>query len=114
MGGQGAMRVYKVFFMNQGKVYEVYAKAIRQGELYGFVEIENLLFGDRGGMLVDPAEERLKSEFQGVKRSLVPVHAVIRIDEVEQEGQSKIHDADPRNNVTPFPLPPTDRGPDRR
>jgi hypothetical protein len=108
------MRVYKVFFMNQGKVYEVYARAVRQAELYGFVEVESLLFGDRSGMLVDPAEERLKSEFQGVRRSLLPMHAVIRIDEVEQEGQSRIHDLDARGNVTPFPLPPTDRGPERR
>jgi hypothetical protein len=97
------MRVFKVVFLNQGKVYELYAKAVRQGELYGFVEIEELLFGEISQLLVDPAEERLKSEFQGVKRSLIPIHAVIRIDEVEKEGQSKIHEVGESTNVTPFP-----------
>ena len=97
------MRVYKVVFHNQGKVYELYAKAVHQGELYGFVEIEELLFGETSQLLVDPAEERLKSEFQGVRRSLIPIHAVIRIDEVEKEGQSKIHEVKEGGNVTPFP-----------
>lgn len=99
------MRVYKVIFLNQGKVYELYAKAVHQGELYGFVEIEELLFGEVSQLLVDPAEERLKSEFQGVRRSLIPIHAVIRIDEVEKEGQSKIREVGETSNVTPFPTP---------
>ena len=99
------MRVFKVIFLNQGKVYELYAKAVHQGELYGFVEIEELLFGEASRLLVDPAEERLKSEFQGVRRSLIPIHAVIRIDEVEKEGQSKMHEVGETTNVTPFPTP---------
>jgi hypothetical protein len=107
------MRVYKVMFLNQGKVYEVYAKSVRQGGLYGFIEVETLLFGEPGRILVDPAEERLKSEFDGVKRSLLPIHAVIRIDEVEKEGQSRIHDAEERGNVTPFPVLPPDKGTQR-
>jgi len=99
------MRIYKVMFLSQGKVYELYAKAVHQGELYGFVEIEELMFGNGSNLLVDPGEERLKSEFAGVKRSLIPIHAVIRIDEVEKEGQSKIHEGDGKTNVTPFPTP---------
>jgi hypothetical protein len=109
------MRVYKVMFLNQGKVYELYAKAVHQGELYGFVEIEELLFGNGSSLLVDPGEERLKCEFEGVKRALIPIHAVIRIDEVEKEGQSKIHDGENATNVTPFPSPlyTPGKGPDK-
>jgi len=109
------MRVFKVMFLNQGKVYELYAKAVHQGELYGFVEIEGLLFGDNGSLVVDPGEERLKDEFAGVTRALIPIHAVIRIDEVEKEGQSKIHDTDGKTNVTPFPTPlfTPGKGPDK-
>jgi len=36
----------------------------------------------------------LKSEFSGVKRTYIPMHAVIRIDEVEKEGNAKIHDTE--------------------
>lgn len=97
------MRVFKVVFINQGKVYEVYAKTVQQGELYGFVVIEGLLFGESSSIVVDPSEEKLKDEFAGVSRSFIPMHAVIRIDEVERQGQGKIHDMDGKTNVTPFP-----------
>jgi hypothetical protein len=109
------MRVYKVMFLNQGKVYELYARAVHQGELYGFVEIEGVVFGEASKVLVDPAEERLKNEFAGVRRSLIPIHAVIRIDEVEKEGQSRIHDLSDASNVTPFPTPlySPDKKPDK-
>ncbi|NIR60468.1 MAG: DUF1820 family protein, partial [Gammaproteobacteria bacterium] len=77
-----------------------------QGGLYGFVEIEGLLFGERSRVVVDPSEERLKSEFSGVKRIYVPMHAVVRIDEVEKQGVSKITEAsDKDSNIAPFPMP---------
>ena len=39
--------IYKVMFHNQGQVYEVYAHAIYQSDLYGFIEVEDYLFGTR-------------------------------------------------------------------
>ena len=102
-------QVYRVLFQNQGQVYEVYARNIYQSELYGFVEIEDYTFSNKSQMVIDPSEERLRSEFEGVKRSFVPMHAVIRIDEVEKEGVAKITATD-GSKVTPFPMPvPTDR-----
>ena len=101
--------IYRVLFQNQGQVYEVYARNIYQSELYGFVEIEDYTFSNKSQVVIDPSEERLRSEFEGVKRSFVPMHAVIRIDEVEKEGVAKITATD-GSKVTPFPLPvPTDR-----
>lgn len=97
------MRVFRITFVNQGKVYEIYAKRVQQGELYGFVELVDLLFEDSSTMLVDPSTERLKSEFKGVGRTIIPIHAVIRIDEVEKEGPGKIHDLGDKSNVTVFP-----------
>lgn len=99
--------VFKVVFFNQGKVYEVYAKGVSQSSLYGFVEIEGLLFGEHSTVLVDPAEERLKSEFEGVSRTYIPMHAVVRIDEVEKEGTAKITEVGGAKggSVTAFPLP---------
>lgn len=107
------MRVFRVTFLNQGKVYEVYAKRVRQGELYGFVEVEELVFEQTSTVLVDPSEEKLKSEFQGVSRSLIPIHAVVRIDEVEKQGQSKIVDLGDKSNVAIFPAPLYPPGRDR-
>ena len=97
--------IYKVIFMNQGKLYEVYARKVSQEGLWGFIEIEQMVFGERGGVVVDPGEERLKTEFEGVKRSFIPMHAVVRIDEVAREGTAKITPVEGGGNVTPFPLP---------
>ena len=71
--------VYKIVFVNQGEIYEIYAKDVYQGEFYGFVEVEELIFGEKSAVLVDPSEERLKTEFNGVKRTFIPMHSVIRI-----------------------------------
>jgi hypothetical protein len=96
--------IYRVVFFNQGKIYEVYAKNISQGELFGFVEIEGLLFGEKTTVVVDPSEEALQREFLGVQRTYIPLHAVVRIDEVEKRGDSKIHSVpDGSGKVTPLP-----------
>jgi len=102
-----ASHIYRVIFINEGKVYEIYARKIFQGNLYGFVEVETLMFGERSAIVVDPAEERLKTEFAGVKRSYIPLHAIIRIDEVEKEGTAKITTLSSKGGgtVTSFPLP---------
>ncbi len=107
--------IYKVLFVNQNKVYEVYCRAIYQSELYGFVEVEDYVFGEPTQVIVDPAEEKLKNEFQGVNRSYIPMHAIIRIDEVEQEGVGKISETTGEGgNVTAFPMPAGARPADRK
>ncbi len=99
-------RVYKVIFTNQGQVYEIYAGAVTQGELFGFIEVEQLLFGERSKLIVDSSEERLKTEFAGVKRVFVPLHSVVRIDEVEKRGAARITTSEAGASVVKaFPLP---------
>ena len=97
-------QIYRVIFMSQGKVYELYARSISQGALFGFIEIEELVFGARSTVVVDPTEERIKAEFEGVKRSYLPMHSIIRIDEVDKQGISKISQFE-GGNVTQFPVP---------
>jgi hypothetical protein len=96
--------LYKVVFMNQGQVYEVYARSVGHGSLFGFVEIEELVFGERSSVVLDPSEEKIKTEFKGVKRTYLPMHAIIRIDEVDKEGTSKISKIE-GGNVAQFPVP---------
>ena len=97
--------IYKVSFFNQVQIYEIYARHIYQSDLYGFIEVEELLFGERSGMLVDPSEEKLKAEFEGVSRSYIPMHSITRIDEVAKEGVGSITEAKAGSNVSTFPLP---------
>ncbi len=106
MNRSNRQTIYKVLFFNQGKVFELYARHIGQGELYGFVEVADLVFGEKTSLVVDPSEERLRNEFSGVNRLFLPLHAVIRIDEVEKEGVSKIRPGEEGSNVAPFPQQP--------
>lgn len=96
--------IYRVVFHNQGKIYEVYARHVRQGALFGFIEIEKLIFGEKTSVVVDPSEENLKSEFEGVVRTQIPMHAVVRVDEVSKRGASKVTAASENGNVMPFPV----------
>jgi hypothetical protein len=108
-----ANHIFKVIFVNQGKVYEVYARKVSHGALFGFVEIEELVFGSRSSVVLDPSEERIKSEFTGVTRSYLPLQSIIRIDEVRKQGVSKIVALEGAN-VAQFPmpmLPPSAGGP---
>lgn len=98
------MRIFRISFLNQGQVYLLHAESVRQGDLYGFIEIAGLLFDEHTTVVIDPAEERLKSEFAGVERLQIPMHAVIRIDEVSRRGQNKIMELE-GGKVTPFPSP---------
>jgi hypothetical protein len=99
-----ASHIFKVLFVNQGKVYEVYARKVSHGSLFGFIEVEELVFGERSTVVLDPTEERIKAEFAGVKRSFLPMHSVLRIDEVKKQGVSKIT-AFEGGNVAQFPMP---------
>ena len=99
-----ASHIFKVLFVNQGKIYEIYARKVGHGALFGFVEVEELVFGERSSVVLDPGEERIKSEFAGVKRTYLPLHSVLRIDEVKKQGVSKISVLE-GGNVTQFPTP---------
>jgi len=96
--------LYKVIFLNQGKLYEIYAQTVRQSNLQGFIEVEALKFGQTSSVVVDPHEEKIKAEFAGVNATFLPIHLILRIDQVDEEGISKISDLpDDMDNIMPFP-----------
>lgn len=99
-----ASHIFRIMFVNQGKVYEVYARKVSHGGLFGFVEVEDLVFGERVGVVLDPGEERIKTEFEGVKRTYLPLHSVLRVDEVKKQGTAKIVALEGAN-IAQFPVP---------
>jgi hypothetical protein len=99
-----ASHIFKVIFHNQGKVFEIYARKVGHGQMFGFIEVEELIFGERSAVVIDPSEEKIQAEFAGVKRTYLPLHSVIRIDEVRKSGVSKVSAAD-GTNVAQFPFP---------
>jgi hypothetical protein len=104
--------LYRVTFINHERIFEVYAKRVGQGNLFGFVAIEEILFGETSSIVVDPGQERVKNEFQGVKRTHIPMHSILRIDEVDKEGIAKVTTVTKENNVTQFPAPSYNKPPE--
>ena len=104
-------RIFRVFYTSQDKGYEIYARKVDQAEIYGFVVIEDIVFGEKSDIVVDPNEDALKNEFAGVKRLMIPYHSISRIDEVEKEGQAKVIAiaASKRDDISRMPAPPFKR-----
>ncbi|WP_369601715.1 DUF1820 family protein [Hahella sp. SMD15-11] len=105
MTSSNSGKIYRIVYINHAEVFEMYASSICQSDLWGFIEVEGWMFGERSQVLVDPGEEKLKGVFEGVKRSWIPVNAIVRIDEVSQRGSVRVSDARV-SNITPFPKPP--------
>ena len=101
-------RLFRVSFRNQDQVFEIYAQAVSHGSLLGFVEVEKLVFGERSSIVLDPGEEKLKTEFEHVTRTYIPVHSVVRIDEVSKPGTPRVMGGGESGKVMTFPsfLPP--------
>ncbi len=109
-------RIYKIVFNHQGEVIELFARSVVQGNLFGFIEMAELVFGARSAIVVDPSEDALKREFEGVERIHVPMHAVIRIDEVKHAGAARVRASKEKssNILRAFPVPMPGPGPTKR
>ena len=102
--------LYKVTFLNAGKVYELYASRVAASSLWGFTEVSDLVFDVNEGVVVDPSEERLREEFADTRVLHLPMQSVIRVEEVDRRGSLSIRDAGTGEKVvTPFPFPPKPR-----
>lgn len=101
--------LYKIIFLNHGKVYELYSKGVTSSGLFGFIEVSNLVFEAGDGLVVDPTEEKLRQEFEDAKVLHLPIQSVLRVEEVEKRGQCIIRDRKSGEKVTPFPISPPNR-----
>ena len=97
--------LYKITFLNAGRIYELYARKVGTGTLWGFTEVAELVFDVHDGVVIDPTEERLRDEFGDTRVLHLPMQSIVRIEEVEKKGQSAIRDATTGEKVvTPFPM----------
>ncbi|MGL6614900.1 DUF1820 family protein [Aeromonas caviae] len=95
--------LYRVQFICHCERYEVYVREVNQGQLFGFIEIAHFVWDNHTALIVDPSHEKLKSEFADVTRTLIPMHHVLRVDQVRKQGAARITELG--NNVTSFPGP---------
>ncbi|WP_376695485.1 DUF1820 family protein [Wenzhouxiangella sp. EGI_FJ10305] len=98
-------KLYKVSFLNQGQVYELFCRKVMGSDLsYGFVEISQLVFETDDSVVIDPTEERLREEFEDVEVLHLPMQSVIRVEEVKKRGTAVIRDSKSGEKVTPLPV----------
>lgn len=99
-------KLYRIKFISGDKLYEIYAKHVYQADMYGFIIIEDIVFGENSTVVVDPSEEKLKNEFADVAAVHLPMHTILRIDEVEKHGTGKISSlSEGGGKVAKFPSP---------
>lgn len=102
-------KLYKIIFLNNGKVYELFSEGVTSSGLWGFIEVSGLVFDTAEGLVVDPTEEKMREEFKDARVLHLPIQSVLRVEEVEQRGQCLIRDRESGEKVTPFPIPPHGR-----
>jgi hypothetical protein len=99
--------VFRVRFQHQDQLIDLYAHGVSQSSMMAFVELSDLIFDNKTDVVIDPSEEKIKAEFGGVKSTYIPVHAIIRIDEVKKIGPNKIRPIDKNesagNRISRFP-----------
>lgn len=103
-------KLYKVTFLSQGKTLEIYARHIASSSLWGFTEVGEIDFEQGASVVVDPTEERLRDEFQNTRMLHLPMHCIVRIEEVDKRGPLAIRDAGSGEKIMPFPLMPPRHG----
>ncbi|KTD21730.1 DUF1820 family protein [Legionella londiniensis] len=99
-------KLYRITFSHLEAIYEIYARKVHESDLFGFLEVEEFVFGETTSLVVDPSEERLKLEFNSVKRTYIPLHSIFRIDEVDKQGVAKVRDkTSEASKISMFPVP---------
>ena len=96
--------LFRVQFICNGERYELYVREVSQGTMYGFVEIGDFVWDTHTSLVVDPSHEKLKSEFADVTHTYIPMHSVLRIDEVKKQGTAKITELSDKVTALPTPI----------
>ena len=102
-------KLFRIAFLNHGKVYELFCTGVCTSGLLGFVEVSGLVLTEKDSLVVDPTEEKMRDEFEGVEILHLPMHSVLRVEQVKKKGQAVIRDRESGEKVTPFPIQPGNR-----
>ena len=109
MAKQNKDKLYRIAFLNHGKVYELFCSGVNSSHLLGFVEVAGLEFDEKDSLVIDPTEEKMRDEFEGVEVLHLPMHSVLRVEQVKKKGQAVIRDRESGEKVMPFPIQPGGR-----
>lgn len=75
--------IYRIIFTQLETLQEIYAQYLSEETLMGFIEADTLLEFDSEQHLINPKE---------VRRCYIPLHNIVRIDEVSVHNGSEAKD----------------------
>ena len=81
--------VYRVSFTREQELYQICARRVQPSELWGLIEISDFVFPE-SKLVYNPGEERLRREFEGIQRTFLPYHSIVRIDELRDTQAREI------------------------
>lgn len=82
--------LYKVKFLQQNEVVELVVRYISEESLMGFIELEEIVF--QSGKETHFTRDEYKEEFSGLDRCYLPLHTLLRIDELNNSSSSSTKD----------------------
>lgn len=79
--------IYRVIFTHLDQIYTLYSKGVSEETLVGFIEVDGILSIQRERDMVGDTKdiEMLYDKMDGVKRTYIPMHAIVRIDELTHQ-----------------------------
>ncbi len=95
--------LFKVTFYHRSKIYELYAHDVFSSDIYGFIYVSEMVFDQNQSIVIDPAEEKLREEFENVNVLHLPLQSIIRIEEVKKKLSCKIREVKKGENISQFP-----------
>lgn len=80
--------VYRTVFTHLDQVYTVYSQGISEETLVGFIELDSIIEVKQEVVLSTESHETHQlflQQLASIKRTYVPMHAVVRIDEMTRK-----------------------------
>lgn len=83
------MALYRVHFKWKDREVQLTAKSLDLTHPY-FVSIKDLVFPKGKKIIIDPQEEEVRKTFSEADHLMIPFQSVIIIEELSEEGKSKL------------------------
>ena len=80
---------YKVSFTRDNELYQICARNVGTSDWWGLIELSGFIFPENK-LVYNPGEERIKREFSEIRRTWIPYHAIVRVDEVLDTAESEV------------------------
>ena len=77
--------IFKVNYISDEEVYEIFCESVSASDMYGFICLEDFIFGEASHLVIDPSEERIKNEFKDVKAVYIPANLILSIYEIKRK-----------------------------